>query len=173
MQIFGGSQPTTPPGWPLPWWACMATGPAAALKFAPIANNVTLMGFVLPVAVTFNKISVPVNIIDAVNLYDWGIYSYAGSLICHVGAQSIPATGVNTQTVTGAPISLNPGKYYFGFTGNTTTAQILVSNPTGGAWSFLFNAAVVAGTGGALPASLTPPADTIVSTLSPTFALST
>jgi hypothetical protein len=172
MQICCPGGSSTPIGWPLTWWACQVEGSANSLALAPTINKVTLLGFVLPVAVTFNKLSIAVQVADATGLYDWGLYDSTGALICHVGAQTIPATGVNTQTVTGAPISLNPGKYYLGLTANATLAKISVGNPTGGAWSFLYNINVATSSGGALPASLTPPADSIVTILAPTFALS-
>jgi hypothetical protein len=71
-----------------------------------------------------SNVAVGVLTADAVNLYDIGLYNAALSLIAHIGAQTLPATGFQHFALVGAPITLFPGLYYYAFTGNSTTAVL-------------------------------------------------
>jgi len=128
------------------------------------ANKIQLSGFYLPNSLTLNNIIVKVTTSDGVNSYDWGIYDAGGTLKAHVGINTVASTGVVDLPVVGAPVSLQPGKYYFAFTGNATTARIAVSIANVSTLTATFCAATTesatsgGGTGG-LSSSATMPAD--------------
>lgn len=159
MRIVPSGGPATPNGWPLTWWNNMDFGTTASTPFVGVANTLNVSGFVLPAAVQFNKIFLNILVADAANLYDVGIYTYAGALVAHIGAQHLPSTGILGFSVIGGPITLNPGRYFFALTGNATTAANRTY--TGANFGFIWTAAqsVTASSGGALPSSMTPPAD--------------
>lgn len=127
------------------------------------ANKVLLNGFYTPTSITFSKIAVLVGIADAVNSYDWGIYDSSGSLKAHVGARTVPATGVVDLSVIGAPISLTSGKYYFSVTGNSTNLNLgIAAGSNIGNSTFLnLTASTTTTVGGVLPASCVVPADSL------------
>jgi hypothetical protein len=140
-------------------------------SLAVTANTINLYGIVVPTPVTFSKILVNITTIDAANNYDVGIYTYAGVLVAHAGAQTIPSSGLVTFTCSGGPFSLTPGKWWFASTGNSTTATYS-DGQVGTAFVFGRQFSVQATAGGALPASMTPPADSAIANC-PQFALST
>jgi hypothetical protein len=171
LKISGSGGSGTPTGWPLAWWASQAAGALATVKLSNPANQLNLYGFVLPCALAVGKIIYNVTTLDAGGLYDIGLYTYAGVLVGDIGAQSVPATGVITKAFAQGSISLNPGKYFLGTTGNAITAAISVANPGPGAWSFQAAGSLGATTAGVLPASCSPPADSNEDILVPVFAL--
>jgi len=136
-------------GWPVAGWQS-TFGNDVSLAVGT-ANQVTITGFVLPCAVTFSHIAVGIQVVDASNLYDVGIYSEAGSLLAHIGAQAITATGVQAYAVSGGALTLAPALYAFAVTGNANTAQFKADEREGG---WIYNANVAASSGGALPASI-------------------
>ena len=166
------SSPGMPSGWPLQYWGSGNSGAGTPQHFATPANTLTLLGFAFDEQVKFNKIFIYVGAADSVNLYDIGIYTYAGVLVAHIGAQSIPSTAVQSFAMIGGPITLPPGRYFLAFTGNsvTGTAILATGNVTG--WSFQSQTGFGTSVGGALPSTITPPADANVLTNTPVFALS-
>lgn len=170
MKISGGSTSSTPTGWPTSFWTNYgAAGNASAVQ--ALGNNTyNLVCFSLPAALTLNKLLVWITTADAAGLYDIGIYNAAGTLVAHTGPIHLPSTGLQTLAVLGAPISLPPGKYYFATTGNAATAALQLFN--GGNLGYTNATGLGSATGGTLPATITPPADTFVQGGSITFALS-
>lgn len=134
--------------WPLSWWS----GPELDTAFhLGGANAVAVLGFGLSAAVTFSKIAVYVGAADAVNNYDFGIYSKAGALLANIGAQPLPSTGVQSFNTVQASQTILPGLYLFAYTGAAVTAftEYAFYYPT-----WFANANLAASTGGALPVSV-------------------
>lgn len=149
--------------WSPGWWSTGGGGGSSAPLdwfdqgsspggIAPGANKVWISGFVLPAPITFSSITMNVQTADAVNNVDWGIYSPAGNLLTHIGAQIVAATGYRRLATSGAPVTLAPGRYLFAFTTNSATFAIFYSANTATAWAI--NTNVAASAGGALPASI-------------------
>lgn len=139
-------------GWPL---ANYVNGVASSTTALGTANTLWVESFNLPYAVTFAHIQVNIGTTDAVGLYDVGVYTFAGALVANIGAQTLPSTAEhNFATVQGSQTIL-PGTYFFAFTGNGTTATL-------GFWNnieaFYSSRSTGVSSGGALPASFTPPA---------------
>ncbi len=122
-------------------------------------NQVRISGFVLPYAVTFSRILVSVTVADAgASKYSVGIYDSAGTLKASIPAQTFPSVAVVDAAISQGTITLPPGRYYLAFTGEATVASI----DSGGTFGFTFlsNQLVSeSSTNGALPASITVPAD--------------
>lgn len=135
-------------GWPLTFFTySLVTSPATL----PGANNVWVTGFPLGYKLTFSHIDTFVNTSDLIGLYDMGIYNPAGTLLANIGAQHLSATGsVSFATVQGS-LTLNPGLYLFGWTGNATTGQIFNAATTG---CWVTNSNIATSSGGAMPASI-------------------
>ncbi len=116
------------------------------------ANQVWVNGFTLQAAITFTKLGCYVGTVDAVNAYDIGVYSTAGALLANVGPRTLPASGPRTFAINQTTVTLNPGRYVFAFTGNSTTAK-LGFDANSFAWTV--NANYVASSAGTLPNSVT------------------
>lgn len=159
--LNAGSVPSSAQvGSPLTIWSSVG-GAAAVAANAITANKIQMRGFVIPPggAVSFTKIYYFLNATDAVNSYDFGIYNAAGTLVAHIGAQTLPSNGVQSATISGGgPVLLTAGKYYYAFTGTAITAVQRFVN-AGMSISFYGNDAFGTSTGGALPSTITPPAD--------------
>lgn len=156
MGVNSGTPPNT---MFFPWGGTISTATVGSLTGA---NQIQLSGFYLPDAVTFSNIVVSVQTADAGNNYDWGIYDSSGKLKAHVGAQSIAGTGVLDVAVVGGPITLQPGKYYFAFTGAATTAILCHAGGPATVEFVTFLVRTESATvsvGGVLPALATMPAD--------------
>jgi hypothetical protein len=162
-----------PSGWPLAWWNTPPCGSNAAGTFTATANKLTLYGLFIPAQVQFGHIVLDISVADAVNSYDFGLYNNAGTLVAHIGAQTIPATGIQSFAVVGGPITINPGRYYVAGTGNANTASLQVGNMLHVTWNFLLATNFGASAGGALPASIAPPADSIQTQYAANFVLMT
>jgi hypothetical protein len=156
----------------LTFWTTV--GPAnSAVQLTGVANTIRVWGLYIPARVVFSNITVYVNTADAVNSYDFGLYNSGGNLVAHIGAQTLPATAVQSFAVVGAPITLAPGLYFFAGTGNATTAQILQGDATGGpSFHYCFVASQGVSAGGALPATIAAPAAALDRGNNPQFALS-
>lgn len=132
------------------------------------ANTLSVYGLPFPNLLTFAHIGVNVNTADAVNNYDIGIYNSSGTLIAHIGAQTLPSTGMVTFAVVGGAKTLTPAVYYLATTGAATTASL-----QGMARELIqsFNSSYGSSAGGALPASITPPTLTPVNQPTPALLL--
>jgi hypothetical protein len=147
-------------GWPLSpafnLWTCNG-GQGQLLT----ANTLLLIGFTLPAPVTFSNLVIGVTTGDGTNNSDVGIYNSAGTLIADAGAQHFSTTGntVKIAMVQGSQ-TIQPGKYYLAYTSTATTFKPNVCYG-GGDITFAYNASFGASSGGALPASITPPAEAL------------
>lgn len=166
MSSFFGGSSQTPNAVAQPWGGF--TAPTVSVGALSLANKIQASGFFLPNPVSFSNIVIGVVAADAVNSYDWGIYDTGGSLKAHVGARTVPATGLVDTAVSGGTIFLSAGKYYFAFTGNATTAVLgrVAGAATMPIFSFLLLVELsTASSGGALPSTAAFPADTWASGL--------
>jgi hypothetical protein len=151
----GGGAPTLP---------FFATGGGRTGGTQAATVNVTkLWGFLLPYNVTTTQITYDVTTADkTANDYDIGIFTIAGSLVVDLGpvpGSTFSATaGFKTLAWTQGSTSLAPGEYYLGFTTNCATACAKVAAAATNI-SFAINASAGASTGGALPSTVTPPAN--------------
>jgi hypothetical protein len=157
---------------PVTFWAGPSIQSTATIPFASPANTLQLCGIVLPCAVQFNKIIVRISANDAVNLYDVGIYSSVGALLAHRGAATVPATGIVAFSMIGGPFTLQPGRYYLGWTGTAITATFISGVSGSTVFQFLSVGGFGASASGVLPVSITPPADSVVDGFNPLWALS-
>lgn len=136
--------------------------PSVAYVNGQSASNVALQASntlwgessVITCAVTFSKITINIGSTDAVNNYDFGFYTPAGVLVAHIGAQTLPTTGYQTFSIVGGAQTVQPGQYVFVFTGAATTATLGFFNQT---YAQLSNRQFGSSSGGALPATFTPP----------------
>lgn len=123
-------------------------------NFGPSANTIWLNGFNLLGPLTFSNITIVVQDTDASNLYDVGIYTAAGALVAHAGAQAIPAGSVQTFAMIGAPITLPQGRYLFAFTGDGGNVSIYY---TANMLTWFENVGYGASAGGVLPNTIAAP----------------
>lgn len=142
--------PLSVAGWPLAFYTNV-TNQGASTGLGG-ANQVYIIGFANPSNVTFANISVAIQTADAVNLYDLGVYNQAGSLLAHIGAQSLPSTGNQTFAVSGGSKTISAGLYVFAFTGNSTTAALKQDSGTVLIW--IRNTNVATSAAGVLPGSI-------------------
>lgn len=163
------------------WVNTAADGTQASTTLGS-ANITRLFGFTLDVPVNFSHIVFNVGTADTASgslcgafadCYAVGIYNAtttfesgsstggvpaAGTLIAHCAAAAFNTTGVLDCTTVEGSVTLQPGAYYFAFTGNATTAALTTA--TGN--SFASDTVPTAGsatTNGVLNSSMTPPAD--------------
>lgn len=123
-------------------------------NFGPNANVLWLNGFNLEGPMTIGNITIVVQNTDPTNLYDVGIYTAAGVLVAHAGAQAIPAGSVQTFALIGAPITLPQGRYLFAFTGNGGVVSIYY---TANMLTWFESTGYGASVGGVLPATIAAP----------------
>jgi hypothetical protein len=171
ISATGGSATTLP---------YFVTGGPQIGAFQGFTQNVTqLWGFLLPYNVTTTRITYDVTTIDnTTNNYDIGIFDNAGNLVVDIGPT--PGTtfasskAFHTLAWTQGSTSLPAGRYYLGLTTNCSIAlnSLLRKRPafvsaascaqlaaSASYIGFALNASAGASHGGALPSSLTPPAD--------------
>jgi hypothetical protein len=128
------------------------------------AVNVTkIWGFLLPYNVTTTQIIYDVTTADkTASDYDLGIYTNAGALVVDLGpvpgSTFSATTGFKTLSWTQGATSLAAGRYYLAMTTNCTgtCAKLAAAVAT---ISFAVDTSAGATTGGALPGTITPPAD--------------
>ena len=163
-------------------WLNTAADGAQASTTLGSANITRLFGFTLDVPVNFSHIVFNVGTADTASgslcgafadCYSVGIYnatatfeSYsstggvpaAGTLVANCAAAAFNAAGVVDCTTAQGSVTLQPGAYYFAFTGNANVAALTTA--TGN--SFASDTVPTAGsttTNGVLNSSMTPPAD--------------
>lgn len=164
----------------VPKWENNTAASGTQGGFGAVANTIRLFGFTTSTPINFSHIVFNVSTADTAagslcgafaDCYDVGIYNAtaaqqlgqnitAGTLLAHCAAMALNTTGVqDCTTVEGVEI-LQPGAYYFGFTGSAATAAITYAS---GNITFLSGGGPTAGgttTNGVLNSSVTPPADT-------------
>ena len=151
----GGGAPTLP-------FFTTGTGHTGASQ-ATTANVTKLWGILLPYNVTSTEIIYDVTTADkSSNNYDVGLFDNSGNLVVNLGATPgttfSSSTGFKTLAWTQGSTSLAAGRYYFAITTNCASACAkIAAGPA--AISFAVNASAGSTTGGGLPTSITPPAD--------------
>jgi trimeric autotransporter adhesin len=164
-----------------------ASGNVATLQFfvtggertgasqGPTPNVTKLWGFLLPYNVTTTEITYDVTTADnTANNYDIGIFDSSGNLVADIGPTPgttfAPSTSFQTLKWTQGSTALNAGRYYIAFTTNCSTLCAKVA--AGPAYvSFALNVSAGTSSGGALPSTVTPPADTWRTGLQPTVVI--
>jgi hypothetical protein len=163
----GGGSPTLP---------FFATGGERTGASQVLTLNVTkLWGFLLPYNVTTTEIIYDIATADnTANDYDIGIFNNSGNLVVDVGPTPgttlASAVGFHTLTWTQGSTSLAAGRYYLAITTNCKSACAKIEGATTFV-SFAMNASAGASSGGALPSTLTPPADAWSTGTQPTIVI--
>lgn len=141
------------PGWPL---LTFSQGRGATGVGNTANNRVAIWGMTVPYRFTFGSITCSINATDAVNSYDLGIYTQAGTLIANIGARTLPSLNSQTFTFQQGTQTIGPGNYIFAMTGTATTAKIYADNNGNASW--VQNTSYAPSSGGALPSSISTPA---------------
>ena len=143
-------------------------GGAAAGAVFPIANKTNCVHMVLPFRTVVGQINSEVTTLQVGKLYGIGLYDMNGDLIVRTNAQSSTTTGIKT-TSTSATVTVEPGPYWFCWSGDDTGIALLRLNLSGlvrsdkiGALQFT---AANDSTAGVLPATL----GTLTGATSPTI----
>jgi hypothetical protein len=126
-------------------------------------NTTTLWGFLLPYSVTTTHITYQVTTSDdTANIYDIGVFNNSGDLVLDIGATAGTAFASSDAFKTLAwrqgSTTLASGRYYIAFTTNCASKCAAIGAKPQYV-SFAINASGGSSTGGALPSTLTPPAD--------------
>lgn len=144
----GGADPA---GWPLSYWSYgYHEGPTSLT-----ANTLILQGFILPVKLTFSKLICHIWTADGVNNSDFGLYDSAGNLIANIGAQHIGANQFQTIASVQGAKTIKSGQYFFAV---TSAAAVLAVGTGAKTANPYYSASFGSSAGGALPATITPPA---------------
>jgi len=134
-------------------WFSGGTGNAATVV---TANQIVLCAQVIPFTLTFANISWLNQVGDNANNCDVGLYNSAGTLVANIGAQHIAfGAGVATVAAVQGSQTIQQGLYFSAYTsaaGNFSLFQ------QGSGLVPYFNGAFGSSVGGALPASIVPPA---------------
>jgi len=160
-------------GGALPFFA--TAGGRTGSKQAATANVAKLWGFLLPYSVTTTQLTYDVATADkTANDYDVGIYDNSGNLVVNLGPTPGSAfsgsAGFKTLPWLQGSSTLAPGRYYLGFTTSCASACAQIEGSTANI-SFLINTSGGASTGGALPSSVTPPADKWATGIQPSVVI--
>ena len=153
-----------------------ATGGERTGASQALTSNLTkLWGFLLPYNVTTTEIIYDIATADnTANDYDIGIFDNSGNLVVDVGPTPgttlAPAVGFHTLTWTQGSTSLSAGRYYLAITTNCKSACAKIEGATTFV-SFAINASAGASSGGALPSTVTPPADAWGTGTQPTIVI--
>lgn len=152
------------------------TGGARTGGSQAATENVTaLWGFLLPYTVTTTQITYDVLTADnTANGYDIGIYNTSGNLLVDIGATpgtTFAATDAfQTLVWTQGSTVLAAGQYYLALTTNCASACAQIAAATGNV-SFAVNVSAGASTGGALPSTMTVPAQVWATGNQPTVVI--
>ena len=155
ISATGGSSAT------LPFFA--TGGQRTGATQAAVMNLTKLWGFLLPYNVATTEMTYDVTTPDnTANDYDVGIFNNSGTLVLDIGPTPgttfAPAKGFHTLMWKQGSTSLGAGRYYIALTTNCSATCAVVGASS--AWvSFAIDASAGASTGGALPSTVTPPAD--------------
>jgi len=137
------------------WYPGFITDSAQSTTVSGVANQIQTEGFIMPAGTdTIAKLVFYVQTQDTVNNSDFGIYNSSGTQQCHVGGATY-ATGQKTPACSA---TLTGGKYYIAMCSAATTLQI--NGSVNHNHPFELQASATSCTSGALPASITIPADT-------------
>jgi hypothetical protein len=121
------------------------------------ANTVTVIGIYLPYPVSTARLTVYVRTADGSGLYDFGLYGPCNAnstcaRAVHTGAQPLAA---NVLPWLEGATTLASGRYYLAWTANSTVGSV----DSGSGFPTFVTGTAGSSTGGALPSSITTPAD--------------
>lgn len=156
-------------------WYQVSVGTSPATQGLSGANGMYYWGIIVTAPVTFSKITFYVQTVDtnagstscadltgsnqtSKQCYDLGIYSHAGTLLADIGPHQFQAGGLKTISNVQGSVTIAPGQYYFAFTGTANTGALAFSNSSGYI-TFANQAGGPSTSGGQLPSSITPAAD--------------
>jgi hypothetical protein len=122
-------------------------------------NSLRVCAVIIPFAVSFSQIGIYMATGDnSGDLYSVGLYNSSGVLVAHSTPASYTTSGDKTIATVEGLQTIQPGKYYFGWTGNASTAALgTINTGTDTPNSENNNGATTAS--GAQVASFTPAAD--------------
>lgn len=151
----GGGSPS------LPFFATAAQRTGA--NQAAGHNLTKVWGFLLPYNLTTTQLTYDITTADNTgNNYDIGIYDNSGHLVLNIGPTPgttfAPSKIFQTMAWVQGSTNLTAGRYYIAFTTNCASACAAVAGDTIYV-SFAINASAGASVGGALPGTITLPAD--------------
>ncbi len=131
-------------------------GAAAGVVFS-VANTTYCVNMVLPFRCVVGQVNSEVTTLQVGKLYGFGLYDMNGDLVVRTAAQSSTTTGVKT-TATTATVTVEPGPYWFCWSADSATIQLMRLNlsnfiQSDSAAPILFTAANDS-TEGVLPATL-------------------
>jgi hypothetical protein len=139
-------------------------GESTGTSQGAVRNVNKLWGFLLPSNVTTTELTYDVTTSDnTANNYDLGIFNSSGSLVVDIGSTPgttfAPAKGFRTLKWTQGSTGLAAGRYYVALTTNCSSSCAKVGAAPSRV-SFAINVSAGTSQGGALPSTITPPADT-------------
>jgi hypothetical protein len=152
------------------------TGGARTGGLLSATQNINkLWGFFLPYNVTTTEVTYDVTTLDdTANEYDIGIYSNSGNLVVDIGptpgTSFAPSETFHTLNWIQGSTSLEAGRYYLALTTNCSTNCAKVAAATSNV-SFAANVSAGTSQGGALPSTVTPPADVWTTGNQPTVVI--
>jgi hypothetical protein len=145
-------------GWPVPGFV---SGPGDGSNEALTANQLIIDAFIFPAPITFSHIALNIQTGDGTNNSDVGLYNSAGTLVAHAGAQHMGSAGRQVFAVSGGSKTIPPGLYFFAV---TSAGSVLKLNSSESAMGIYYNANFGSSSGGALPATITPPSLSVANT---------
>lgn len=160
-QAGGSGGGGSPQGWPIEFFTPGGSNTGKSEFFADNNNSLHLYGIVVPSQVKFNNVWLNVLNTDNAHNLSVGLYDNTGVLICASLAGALAATGNVAFAMVGGPFTINPGRFYLGTTTDGSTAHLAVITAIAGTWNFCNETNFGASVGGVMPATITPPADTI------------
>jgi hypothetical protein len=137
---------------PMTFWAAAS---ASVSGFGNTSANMLFISSIeIPAPLTFAHIIAQASTGDGANNSDIGLYNISGTLIANIGAQLISVTtAVSYATLQGAQ-TIPQGSYLVAMTSVGTTLKLFGANSY---YVQYHSAAYGSSSGGALPASITPP----------------
>jgi len=106
---------------------------SASPSSSVLANQVAVFGFVLPIKITIDHVSIQVSSPVAASTANAGIYNAAGSLLIDSGSfdtsTNTPQYKINTLK---KAVVLSPGFYYFAYSLSNETVHLATLSPVDG-----------------------------------------
>ncbi len=130
--------------------------------FPTSTNTGSLVGFILPYALTTTKLIYKVGTTtdNTSNNYGVGIYNASGTLVLHyaaAGTTFAPSAGNKSGLWIEGATTLQPGKYYVMMTSSCSSSCATFTGTGTNVGTFYYNGSFSLTTGGTLPASITAP----------------
>lgn len=133
-------------------------------------NAINWFSAFLPFSITVSTLHVNIAVADvSANRYDVCIYDMSGNLKANWGPTQFAATGDTEHAITQTSVTLTPGEYMFGWTGNSTTGRLFYQLIGAGQFQLISRAVAssTTSTSGTCPGTATIPSISISTTNSP------